>query len=111
MHLVAHVRKGDAPTSTPWDAHSYDVTSAPQQTWAADVLVRLRGVPPDATVLDVGCGTGRVTESLLALVPRGRVLALDASAEMVGLARSRLGDRAEVWCQDVLDLALAGRSM
>lgn len=93
--------------STPWDARTYDVTSAPQQTWALDVLARLEGIPPDATVLDVGCGTGRVTESLLALVPRGRVLALDASAEMVGLARSRLGDRAEVWCQDVLDLALA----
>ena len=49
----------------------------------------------------------RVTESLLALVPRGRVLALDASSEMVDLARSRLGDRAEVWCQDVLALELA----
>ena len=60
----------------------------------------------DATVLDVGCGTGRVTEALLALVPRGRVLAIDASADMVALARRRLGDRAQVWCQDVLDLDL-----
>jgi trans-aconitate 2-methyltransferase len=93
--------------STPWDARTYDATSAPQQTWATDVLVRLDRIPPDATVLDVGCGTGRVTESLLALVPRGRVLALDASAEMVDLARSRLGDRAEVWCQDVLALELS----
>ena len=56
--------------------------------------------------MDVGCGTGRVTEALLALVPRGRVLAIDASADMVALARSRLGDRAEVWCEDVLDLDL-----
>ena len=32
--------------------------------------------------------------------------ALDASPEMVALARARLGDRAEVWCQDVLDLDL-----
>ena len=59
-------------------------------------------------MLDVGCGTGRVTEALLELVPRGRVLAFDASAEMVELARARLGDRAEVWCQDVLDLDLDG---
>ncbi len=57
-------------------------------------------------MLDVGCGTGRVTEALLALAPRGRVLAFDASADRVGLARERLGDRAEVWCQDVLDLDL-----
>jgi trans-aconitate 2-methyltransferase len=70
------------------------------------VLGRLEGVAPDATILDVGCGTGRVTEALLALVPRGRVLAFDASPAMVELARARLGDRAEVWCGDVLELAL-----
>jgi trans-aconitate 2-methyltransferase len=92
--------------STPWDARTYDRASAPQQTWAADVLARLDGLRPDATVLDVGCGTGRVTEALADLVPRGRVLALDASPEMVALARQRLGDRARVWCQDVLELEL-----
>ena len=43
---------------------------------------------------------------LLDLVPRGRVLAVDASEEMVEFARRRLGDRAEVWCQDVLDVDL-----
>ncbi len=91
---------------TPWDARTYDRSSEPQQSWAADVLARLEGLAADAAVLDVGCGTGRVTEALLALVPEGRVLALDASPAMVGLARERLGDRAEVWCQDVLDLAL-----
>jgi trans-aconitate 2-methyltransferase len=84
----------------------YDRSSEPQQAWAAEVLGRLEGIAPDATVLDVGCGTGRVTEALLALVPRGRVLAMDASADMVALARSRLGGRAEVWCQDALELAL-----
>jgi trans-aconitate 2-methyltransferase len=93
--------------STPWDARTYDVSSHPQQAWAADVLGRLAEVAVGATVLDVGCGTGRVTEQLLELVPRGRVLAFDASPAMVELARARLGNRAEVWCQDVLSLRLA----
>jgi trans-aconitate 2-methyltransferase len=93
--------------STPWDAWTYDVSSTPQQAWAEDVLSRLDGIPRDATILDVGCGTGRVTESLLTLVPAGRVLAIDASLDMVELARARLGDRAHVWCQDVLELAVA----
>jgi trans-aconitate 2-methyltransferase len=91
---------------TPWDARTYDRSSEPQQAWASDVLARLEGIAPDATVLDVGCGTGRVTEALPALVPQGRVLAVDASADMVDLARERLGDRAEVWQEDVLDLDL-----
>ena len=91
---------------TPWDARSYDRSSQPQQAWAADVLARLGALAPDATVLDVGCGTGRVTEALLALVPRGRVLAIDASPDMVTLARERLGERAVVWREDVLELEL-----
>ncbi len=91
---------------TPWDARTYDRSSEPQQSWAADVLARLEGIAPDASVLDVGCGTGRVTEALLALVPEGRVLALDASEGMVELARERLGGRAEVWCEDALELEL-----
>ena len=92
--------------ATPWDAHTYDIASEPQQAWGSEVLARLQGVARDATILDIGCGTGRVTESLLALVPRGRVLAIDASQDMVALARARLGDRAEVSCQDVLELEL-----
>ena len=94
-------------SATPWNARTYDESSAPQQAWASEVLARLAGIAPDATVVDVGCGTGRVTEALLALVPRGRVLAMDASADMVALAQQRLGERAHVWCQDVLDLDLA----
>jgi cyclopropane fatty-acyl-phospholipid synthase-like methyltransferase len=54
--------------------------SEPQQACVSEVLARLHVAAPDATVLDVGCGTGRVTEELLAL---------DASAETVTLARAR----------------------
>lgn len=45
-------------------------------------------------VLDAGCGPGVYTEWLLA---RGaRVVAFDASAKMVALAKARVGDRAPV---------------
>jgi len=91
---------------TPWDAETYDRTSQPQQQWAGEVLSRVIGIDKDATVLDVGCGTGRVTEHLARLVPAGRVLAIDASQEMVDLAGERLGARAEVWRCDVLELDL-----
>jgi trans-aconitate 2-methyltransferase len=91
---------------TSWDAETYDRTSKPQQRWANEVISRLIGIERDATVLDVGCGTGRVTEHLARLVPAGRVLAIDASEDMVELARERLGERAEVRRCDVLDLDL-----
>jgi trans-aconitate 2-methyltransferase len=97
--------------NTLWDARTYDVSSTPQQAWAEVVLSLLDGISPEATILDIGCGPGRVTESLLALVPAARVLAIDISLDTVQLARARLRDRADVWCQDVLGLALAERSM
>ena len=104
----ADLAGGPPARATPWDARTYDRVSEPQLEWAAAVLERLEGLPADATVLDVGCGTGRVTELLPDLVPEGRVLALDASPEMVELARARLGGRAEVFCSDVLELRLDG---
>jgi trans-aconitate 2-methyltransferase len=41
-------------------------------------------------VLDVGCDTGRLTEKLLDRLPRGRVLAIDQSSNMVQVARDFL---------------------
>jgi len=95
--------------ATPWDAETYDRTSKPQQRWANEVIGRVVGIERDATVLDVGCGTGRVTEHLARLVPGGRVLAIDASEDMVALASERLGESAEVWRCDVLELDLDGQ--
>ncbi len=44
----------------------------------------------DEVVLDAGCGTGRVTEMLLARLPRGRVIALDYSKAMLEQASRNL---------------------
>jgi trans-aconitate 2-methyltransferase len=77
-------------TPRDWDAASYDRLAAPQSRWGRTVVDRLdlRG---DERVLDAGCGTGRVTAMLLERLPGGEIVALDASASMVELARERLG--------------------
>jgi trans-aconitate methyltransferase len=76
-----------------WDASSYHRLSAPQTSWGEKVLSRLmlRG---DETILDAGCGTGRLTASLVAVLPRGRVLAVDQSENMLIEARAYLAPHA-----------------
>jgi trans-aconitate 2-methyltransferase len=88
-----------------WDAATYDRVSAPQQRWAAEQLDRI-GLRGDEVVLDAGCGSGRVTQELIARVPRGRVYAVDAAPSMVAHARAALGERATVLCQDLVELEL-----
>lgn len=77
------------PAGGDWNATKYDRVADPQTRWGAEVLERLP-LEGDETILDAGCGTGRVTELLLDRLPRGRVVALDASAAMLGEARGRL---------------------
>jgi trans-aconitate 2-methyltransferase len=72
-----------------WDAPTYDRVADPQAGWGAAVLDRLP-LEGDERVLDAGCGSGRVTEMLVERLPRGRVVALDASAAMLEEARRRL---------------------
>jgi trans-aconitate 2-methyltransferase len=91
-----------------WDAATYDRVADPQEQWGREVLSRfaLRG---DETVLDAGCGTGRVTKLIFDLVPEGRVIGVDGSPSMVELAREQLkpfGDRAELFVSDLLELEL-----
>lgn len=83
------------PVTADWNATAYDRIADPQTKWGAEVLDRLP-LEGGETVLDAGCGTGRVTELLLARLPRGRVVALDRSGAMLDEARRRLaahGDR------------------
>jgi len=80
-----------------WNASVYDRVADPQTRWGANVLERLP-LDGDETVLDAGCGTGRVTELLLGRLPRGHVVALDASGSMLAEAETRLarfGDQVE----------------
>jgi trans-aconitate 2-methyltransferase len=78
-----------------WDAKTYERVSEPQFRWGVRVLERL-ALRGDETVVDVGCGAGRLTELLAEKLPRGHVVAMDASAAMLERARerlARLGDR------------------
>jgi len=96
-----------------WNAEAYHRVSNPQLQWGLAVLDRLplRG---DELVVDVGCGTGRLTERLLERLPAGRVLATDLSFNMLQVARAyltpRFAGRVHVACADGAALPIAGRA-
>jgi trans-aconitate methyltransferase len=75
-----------------WNARAYTRLSTPMQTWGETMLegLDLRG---NETALDLGCGTGTLTEHLLRRLPRGRVIAIDRSANMLQVAREHLEPR------------------
>jgi trans-aconitate 2-methyltransferase len=89
-----------------WDATTYHRISAPQVAMSEAVMDRLE-LRGDETVLDAGCGSGRVTRLLLERVPRGRVIAVDGSPQMVARAREELDDEAcDVRRADLAELRL-----
>jgi len=88
-----------------WDATTYERLAGPMTAMGTEVLDRLV-LGGDETVLDAGCGTGNVTRLLVERLPRGRVIAVDASPSMVQQARALLPPGVDVRQADLLELAL-----
>jgi trans-aconitate methyltransferase len=74
-------------TTVHWNADDYAKHSRGQFGWAMSVIDRLHPAP-DARVLDIGCGDGKVTIELARRVPRGSVVGIDSSPAMIELAQA-----------------------
>jgi trans-aconitate methyltransferase len=89
-----------------WNAAKYHSVSDPQFNWGKTVLDRLGRLPlrGDEVIVDAGCGTGRLTAELLERWPAARVVAVDASQNMLEVARrflERFGSRVSFVCADL----------
>lgn len=78
-----------------------------------EAAIAALGPPEGGTVIDAGCGTGRALGLLRAAVgPRGRIVGLDATPEMLGQAAARhLQDGAALVLGDATRLPLPEASV
>lgn len=86
-----------------WKAECYDENSRLQQTIAQNFLSLLQNqfsLQPNAFLLDIGCGNGRITSSILNNYAEIRILGVDASADMINFANNHFGNSQVKFCVD-----------
>jgi trans-aconitate 2-methyltransferase len=88
-----------------WDAGLYHQVSSFQAGWAEKMLDERVPLSGDETVIDAGCGSGRVTRMLIERLPRGTVIGVDASPSMIEHARRELGDAVTLINADLAELS------
>jgi trans-aconitate 2-methyltransferase len=91
-----------------WNAAGYHNISTVQEKWGLNVISREKWIGNE-TVLDAGCGTGRVTRILAEKVMKeGRVYAVDIDSNMVSHAKKNLQDFENVMViqSDLMDVEL-----
>jgi trans-aconitate 2-methyltransferase len=88
-----------------WDAAQYDSVKAPQVD-AGKELIAMAKVKNSDSVLDIGCGTGKLTLELSRLASKGTVVGIDPSEEMLEKAEEMSGAR-----DNIRFMLIPGQSM
>jgi trans-aconitate 2-methyltransferase len=68
-----------------FDGEKYKKASSHQKEWGAKLISELR-FQGHEHIFDLGCGDGAITEQLAIQVPRGSVIGIDASQNMIDTA-------------------------
>ena len=95
-----------------WDAQAYERHSEGQLKWALELMGKINWTGIES-VIDLGCGDGKVTAELADRVPMGRVLGIDSSPSMIDLARQKFPSHRHpnlhFSCQDFRELEFNGQ--
>jgi trans-aconitate 2-methyltransferase len=70
-----------------WNAKDYSKNSANQYAWAQELIPKLK-LTGNESLLDIGCGDGKITAELAKALPNGKAVGIDSSKEMVNLAQT-----------------------
>jgi trans-aconitate methyltransferase len=71
-----------------WNASDYAKNSTAQATWARELIAKLN-LRGEESILDVGCGDGKITAELAQSVQHGYVLGIDGSRNMIDYAQTQ----------------------
>jgi len=68
-----------------WNATDYAKNSSAQLQWAQKLMEKL-ALSGNESILDIGCGDGKISAQLAQVLRHGQVLGIDLSEEMIQLA-------------------------
>lgn len=91
-----------------FDGKKYEKASEHQKEWG-DKLISWLNLTGTERILDLGCGDGRITETLADLVPKGHVLGVDASRGMIAVAQKKARNNLSFKLMDISLLNLSGK--
>lgn len=81
-------------------ARQYDDHAGPQRRAADRIAELAAGFGPVRRILEIGCGTGLLTQRLVRQWPGAEIIATDISPAMVSAAKARIGDAAQFRVMD-----------
>jgi trans-aconitate methyltransferase len=89
-----------------WDAEKYDRVNV-QQFESGRELIALAHVKETDSILDLGCGTGKLAAEMARLASRGSVTGIDSSIDMIKRARERCNGLSNVTLEHISAQAMS----
>lgn len=86
-----------------WNGNIYHNISSPQFSSGIDLIKHIK-LGDIHTVIDIGCGSGKLTNEISRLIPEAKILAIDISSSMIEKAKQNLSNNIEFICEDFLHL-------
>jgi trans-aconitate 2-methyltransferase len=102
-----------------WNAKDYAKNSSAQESWANELVSKL-ALQGNEHLLDIGCGDGKITNSIAQKLNNGAVVGIDRSESMIELAKDQFDlphlsfytmDATEISTQERFDVAFSNAAL
>jgi trans-aconitate 2-methyltransferase len=71
-----------------WNPYDYSTSSSAQLKWAKELMVKFN-LKGSENILDIGCGDGKITAEISRYIPKGIVVGIDSSKDMIDYASAK----------------------